>query len=167
MLWLLMVTSSPVASVVAFISLSGNSVNRKIDVMQLSMILGLLRRFWPVLVCGVALASVVWMKASRDAARADLKIVREELTEKKAELAFLKVDAAAKENAARDRVIETAAVAASEKVLIDAIQTVPDSAPDPVRVALGCQRLRSQGTPDANLPGVCRLDGRSKAGSQP
>ena len=39
--------------------------------------------------------------------------------------------------------------------LTDAIESLPDARPSDRRIALGCARLRRQGTPDADLPAVC------------
>jgi hypothetical protein len=71
----------------------------------------------------------------------------------------LKVDAAAKDHAAAARVKDALQVKENEDALVDAISTVPDEAPDAVRVRLGCQRLRAQGTAAADLPALCRSGG--------
>lgn len=68
----------------------------------------------------------------------------------------LEMDAHAGARAAEDRVADALAVAEKEKGLLDAIATVDDTRPDRVRVALGCQRLRGQGTGEADLPAICR-----------
>lgn len=121
----------------------------------------LVKRWWPqALVIGGAVAllvAVLWVKGQRDDARRERDAARTELSQAKADLALMRTDAAAKERAAVERGTDTAAVAAQTKELTDAIKTVPDTAPDAVRVALGCQRLRQAGrTPDADLPAVCR-----------
>jgi len=67
----------------------------------------------------------------------------------------------ADEAAAVERVDAALTIAKQEEHLTDAIASTPDTAPDAVRVALGCERLRISGTPDADLPAVC---GRSSAG---
>lgn len=61
--------------------------------------------------------------------------------------------------AATERVVDALAAAKEEGSLTDAIADTPDGAPDSVRVALGCQRLRQAGTADADLPAVCRSPG--------
>lgn len=68
----------------------------------------------------------------------------------------LELDAHAGAAAAEDRVKDALAVHEKEEGLLDAIATVDDTQPDRVRVALGCQRLRQQGTSEADLPGICR-----------
>jgi hypothetical protein len=73
-----------------------------------------------------------------------------------AEITLLRVDAGLKETAAEERQADTAAIAAAEKDLVDEIQSIPDTQPDAVRVALGCARLRRAGGVDADLPAVCR-----------
>lgn len=59
------------------------------------------------------------------------------------------------DQAANERVADAIAEAREERKLTDAIADTPDTAPDAVRVQLGCQRLRSQGTADADLPAGC------------
>lgn len=66
------------------------------------------------------------------------------------------IDARAKDAAAAARVTDALTVERHEQELIDAISAVPDDRPDAVRVALGCQRLRAQGTAEVQLPAVCR-----------
>jgi hypothetical protein len=68
----------------------------------------------------------------------------------------LELDAGAQTKASADRVRDALAVNHHEEELIDAISTVPDDRPDRVRVALGCQRLRAQGSAEADLPAICR-----------
>lgn len=46
-----------------------------------------------------------------------------------------------------------------EKELTDAVSSLPDAMPSPRRIALACQRLRQQGTRDADLPASCRSGG--------
>ena len=46
-----------------------------------------------------------------------------------------------------------------EKELTNAVTSLPDGAPSPVQRRLACQRLRQQGTRDADLPAVCRSEG--------
>jgi hypothetical protein len=67
----------------------------------------------------------------------------------------LQIDAAAGESAAEERVQDALRVERLEEDLLDAISDTPDTAPDLVRVQLGCQRLREQGTAPADLPAVC------------
>ncbi len=43
-----------------------------------------------------------------------------------------------------------------EKELTDAVSSLSDAVPSPRRIALACQRLRQQGTRDADLPASCR-----------
>lgn len=78
-------------------------------------------------------------------------------------------DAQAKGLAAGERAADALRISTQEEELIDAIQSVPDDKPDRVRVALGCERLRQAGTRDADLPGICRPEGRdgSQAGAAP
>lgn len=61
--------------------------------------------------------------------------------------------------AAVERLGDALANAKQHEDLTDAISEVPDSAPDAVRVALGCQRLRATGRAEATLPAACRPAG--------
>lgn len=68
---------------------------------------------------------------------------------------FLEQKARADELAAAQRLTDTIAVNRQEEALRDAISDTPDSAPDPVRIALGCARLRANGVDTASIP-ACR-----------
>jgi hypothetical protein len=57
--------------------------------------------------------------------------------------------------AANQRLTDTIAVNTMERNLRDAIASTPDSAPDDMRVSLGCERLRRAGVSTAALP-ACR-----------
>lgn len=67
----------------------------------------------------------------------------------------VKVDGAAKEIAANERRVDDTLVNEGKERLLDAVQSAPESAPDAARVALGCARLRAQGTDTAAIP-ACR-----------
>jgi len=67
----------------------------------------------------------------------------------------MKTNAAATGKAADERVADAVTVSDNERALTDAIQDTPDSAPDNVRVALGCKRLREAGKDPAAFP-ACR-----------
>jgi len=67
----------------------------------------------------------------------------------------LQIDAAAGTQASEERVTDALTVDDLEEGLLDAISETPDSAPDRVRVQLGCERLRRQGTSPADIPLVC------------
>lgn len=132
----------------------------------------LVRRYWPqaLVLIGVAalLVSVLWIKGQRDDARDERDKAQAELTQAKADLALARTDAAAKERASVERQADGVKVAAQTKELTDAIKTVPDTQPDAVRVALGCQRLRAAGrTADADLPAVCRSGDGAQARPTP
>lgn len=77
----------------------------------------------------------------------------------KANNRFLQQKARADELAADQRLADHVAVNAQEKELLDAIHSVPDEAPDAVRVRLGCQRLRASGAREDDLPAACRFSG--------
>lgn len=82
-------------------------------------------------------------RARADAARAE------------ANVEAMKTNQVATDAAAAERVEDATEVAAQEERLIDAIEDTPDEAPDAVRVRLGCERLRQQGTDTAAIP-ACR-----------
>lgn len=62
----------------------------------------------------------------------------------------------AREAAAGERAAETTTINNREKELSNAVQSLPDAAPSPRRVALACERLRQQGS---DLPAECRPAG--------
>lgn len=66
------------------------------------------------------------------------------------------VDAKARDQAADERLTDLKANTQLEKELTDAVSSLPDARPSDRRVALACQRLRHQGTREADLPAVCR-----------
>lgn len=86
-----------------------------------------------------------------------------------ANVTAMKTARTADQAAAVERVDDALANIKQETGLTDAIAQIPDTLPDPTRVALGCQRLRQSGATDATLPAACRPasgDG-SQAGAQP
>jgi len=116
---------------------------------------------WKAILIGVvgltALISVWLLNGARARAIKQRDAAREELVMAKAELSVLRVDAAAREQAATNRVKDTAEVAAQQKELVDAIKDIPDTTPDSIRVALGCERLRAfYGEKHSALPAACR-----------
>lgn len=64
----------------------------------------------------------------------------------------MKTNEKANVNAADDRVADAEKVLELKEELTNAVAQVPDDVPDPVAVALGCQRLRNQGTDTTALP---------------
>lgn len=68
----------------------------------------------------------------------------------------LQMDAAAGTQASEERVADALVVEENEEELLDAIAEVPDTAPDAVRVRLGCERLRAQGTDTTAIPSCLR-----------
>ena len=72
---------------------------------------------------------------------------------------FLTQKARADELASQQRITDTIAVNEQEEELRDAIADTPDTAPDAVRVQLGCARLRAADRGEADLPAVCRSGG--------
>jgi hypothetical protein len=117
----------------------------------------------PARVAGVALLLLAAFALGRcDGARREA--ARQEAVRATAVVEAMGRNAAAHAQASDARSADSAAFVRHKKELIDAIQAIPDTHPDPVRVALGCQRLRAQGRRDADLPAVCRSQGGAQAG---
>lgn len=139
--------------------------------METAAILSIARRYWPQVLVAIGIAgllvSVFWIKGQRDAARRDRDAARTELSQAKADLALARTDAAAKERASVERQADVATVAAQTKELTDAIKTVPDTQPDAVRVALGCERLRRAGRSIAGISACGGLGGGTEATPAP
>lgn len=68
-------------------------------------------------------------------------------------------DLKARDLGADERVSDLKANTQLEKDLTHAVSSLPDARPSDRRVALGCQRLRNQGTRPSDLPPVCRPEG--------
>lgn len=117
----------------------------------------------PGRIAGAALLLLATFALGRcDGARREA--MRQEAARATAVVEAMGRNAGAHTDAAAARAADTAAIVQQKKELIDAIQSIPDTHPDPVRVALGCQRLRAQGGRDANLPAVCRSPSGAEAG---
>lgn len=74
----------------------------------------------------------------------------------RANVEALKQKARADELAANQRLTDTIAVSRREEALRNAIASTPDSAPDAVRIRLGCERLRASGQSTAAIPACVR-----------
>jgi hypothetical protein len=97
-----------------------------------------------LLVAGLALALYLQGRSDgRTKADADRAIANVEAME---------TDAEAQANAAEARVTDAEQVLELKEELTDAVSQIPDDVPDPVAVALGCQRLRAQGTDTTAIP---------------
>ncbi len=105
---------------------------------------------WAALAAILGLA-LWWLRA--DAYSDGINAMKRELVE--ANVRFLKEKARADSAAADRRIADTVAVNKTESELINAIETVPDSAPDAVRIKLGCEQLRRSGVDTTRLP-ACR-----------
>jgi len=73
----------------------------------------------------------------------------------------------ADEVAAVERVDAALTIAKQKEDLTNAIASTPDTAPDAVRVALGCERLRQAGALDAGVPAICGREGAGGAQAAP
>ena len=89
--------------------------------------------------------------SQRDARRAQ--------ADRRADVATLERDRAARDAAAEARVTDTQTAASREKERADATAALPDNRPSERRLARACVQLRQQGARDADLPAVCRPAG--------
>lgn len=121
----------------------------------------------PLIAIALAIALVWSLWARGEGFKGERDEARSELSQANAELALLRTDAELKEIAASERSADEKAVAQTEKELIDVIQSIPDTRPDAVRVAVGCERLRQAGYIDAHLPAACRFGSGGEAEARP
>jgi Flp pilus assembly protein TadB len=68
----------------------------------------------------------------------------------------MKINEKANTNASEDRVADAEQVLELKEELTDAVAEIPDDVPDDVAVALGCERLRRQGTDTTAIPACGR-----------
>lgn len=109
--------------------------------------------WWRGLVGAAIAAPLCFLVGQCDGKRSERAVAAAARAE--ANVEAVKRDQGATDKAADERVADAAAVTANEKGLVNAIATTPDTAPDAVRVRLGCERLRQQGTDIAAIP-ACR-----------
>jgi hypothetical protein len=119
----------------------------------MTAILAFITTWWKLAVAFIAVASLSFLLGQCDGRKSER--ARSDAARAEANVQAMKTNQVATEKAAEQRVKDATTVAAQEEELIDAIQTVPDTAPDAVRVRLGCERLRKQGTNTADIP-ACR-----------
>ena len=129
-----------------------------------------LARLAPFLVYGALIAALLfglwWLRhdAYKDGERASDARWHQAIA--KANHDFLEQKARADRLAADQRITDTIAVSRREGELRNAIASTPDSAPDAVRISLGCARLRQSGAYSSNpaaLPAACRSSGGAQA----
>lgn len=106
-------------------------------------------RFAKPLIIGAAVVLVV-LAAGVAKCRYDANLIKQDRLEQNAETLERKVDADS--NASEQRRDDDATIARQEKELHDAVAKVPDSAPDAVRIKLGCERLRRAGQDISRFP---------------
>lgn len=109
--------------------------------------------WWKAAVGFLLAAPLFFLLGTCDGRKTERKIQAAARAE--ANVQAMKINQKATDQAAAERVNDATTVAANEEVLLDAIQSTPDTAPDAVRVKLGCERLRAQGTDISSLP-ACR-----------
>jgi hypothetical protein len=69
-----------------------------------------------------------------------------------ANIKALETNSNAVSNAATDRSVSDQKILETKKELVDAVEATPDSLPNASRIALGCKRLRRQGTDTSVIP---------------
>lgn len=109
--------------------------------------------WWKAAVGFLVAAPLFFLLGQCDGKRTQRRI--DDAARAEANVEAMKTNAKATEKAAEERVKDATTVAANEEVLLDAIENTPDTAPDAKRVALGCARLRAQGTDTTAFP-ACR-----------
>ena len=112
-----------------------------------------LSRWWK-LALGIVLGAVLCFPLAQ-CSGVKIGEQRAALRLEKANRDYLEQKARADELAAEQRITDTIAVNEQERTLRDAIADTPDTAPDAVRVQLGCARLRAAGTDTAGIS-ACR-----------
>lgn len=109
--------------------------------------------WWRALVGFAVAAPLFFLLGQCDGRRSERAVA--DAARAEANVQAAKTDQAATSKAADERVADAAVVTAKERELVDAIADTPDTAPDAVRVRLGCERLRQQGTDTTAIP-ACR-----------
>lgn len=104
----------------------------------------------PIILGGILLALAVvgliyWQGRSDGRLKADAERAV-------ANVEAMKTNEAANANAAGARVTDAEQVLELKEELTDAVAEIPDDVPDDVAVALGCERLRRQGTDTTAIP---------------
>lgn len=120
-----------------------------------------LKEWARILLIGFLVFSVTYPLARCEGVRTERAAGKARLD--RANVLFLQQKAIADELASRQRITDLVAVQQNERNLRDAIALTPDTAPDAVRVQLGCARLRAAGRDTASLPTVCRTGGGTQA----
>lgn len=93
----------------------------------------------------VAIGLVYWQGRSDGRLKADAERAV-------ANVEAMKTNEGANANASEARVTDAEQVLELKEELTDAVAEIPDDVPDDVAVALGCQRLRRQGTDTTAIP---------------
>lgn len=117
----------------------------------------ILSRWWK-LAAGMILGALLCWPVASCQGRKDGRLEMQAAIER-ANTQALQQKARADELAAERRITDVIAVNRQEQELRNAIADTPDSAPDAVRIRLGCERLRAAGTSAAALPAACRPGG--------
>jgi hypothetical protein len=104
----------------------------------------------PIILGGLLLLFAVGLALDLQG-RSDAK-ARAEAERAIANVEAMKTNEKANANAAEDRVKDAEQVLELKEELTDAVAQVPDDVPDPVAVALGCERLRQAGKDTAAIP---------------
>lgn len=109
---------------------------------------------WWKLVAGIGLGALLCFPLAHCQGKRDGRAQMQAAIER-ANVQALEQKARADELAANQRLTDTIAVNRQEQELRNAIYATPDSAPDAVRIRLGCERLRRAGQDPTRIP-ACR-----------
>ena len=122
---------------------------------------------WWKLAVGIVLGALICYPFARSSGKEEgRQEIRLEV--EKANRLYLEQKARADALAAEQRIADQISVNRQEEALRDAIRNTPDSAPDAVRIRLGCERLlRAAGGNPSGLPAICRSPGGAQAGPTP
>ena len=116
-----------------------------------------LREWLRILVVALLVAGITYPLAKCNGEKAER--VRQQALLEKANRQYLEQKARADTLAANQRLTDLIAVQQRERDLRDAIASTPDSAPDAVRIRLGCERLRAAGRDTSGIPACSRPPG--------
>ena len=121
-----------------------------------------LKEWLRILVVALLVAGITYPLARCSGEKSER--ARQTLLLEKANRLYLEQKARADTLAANQRLTDLIAVQQRERDLRDAIASTPDSAPDAVRIQLGCQRLRAAGRDTSGIPACSRPAGGTQAG---
>lgn len=127
------------------------------------MILAFLRKDWPLVAGGLALAAIVigviLFARHVTSLESTVEAQDRQIEAQAANIRTLEADAKAREQAAQERAADTASIETAKDEVIHEIRKAPDSSPAAARTAINCLRLKRAGYREAALPAACRSGG--------